>query len=331
MAKKKILITGINGFVGSHLAEFLLENNAGEVYGLIKPNARLNFIKHILPQIKLIDGDISDAFSIEKAILDIKPDQIYHLAALSWVTPSWSMPAAYMNVNAIGTINLLEAVRKLNKFPRIFVSCTPEEYGDVPKELIPITEETRIAPLNPYAASKAAQDIVCQVYFASYNMPIIRTRAFNHEGPRRQAHGALASFANQIARIEAGLQDPVIHVGNLEATRNFTDVRDIVHAYYLAMEKCDPGELYLIGSKQIFTIKECLEKLISLSTNKNITYQVDKDRVRPTELKLFIGDYTKFTNKTGWKPTIKFEKTLNDVLDYWRDQVKASKTSSKSK
>lgn len=324
---KNILITGINGFVGSHLTELLLKNGDSKIYGLVKPNARLKFIKHLIPNIKLLDGDISDAFSIEKVIKDVQPDQIYHLAALSWVTPSWNMPVIYMNVNAIGTINLLEAVRKLKRFPRIFVSCTPEEYGDVPKELIPITEETRIAPLNPYAASKAAQDMICQVYFASYRLPIIRTRAFNHEGPRREPHGALASFANQIAKIEAGLQDPVIKVGNLEATRNFTDVRDIVQAYYLAMEKCDPGELYLIGSQQIFTIKECLEKLISLSTNKKITYEVDQERVRPTELKLFIGDYTKFVTKTGWEPKIKFEKTLEDVLDYWRGQVKQSQMS----
>lgn len=322
--KQKVLITGINGFAGSHLADLLVKEGKYEVYGLIKTNARLNFIKDILAKITLVDGDVTDAFSMKKVLTQINPDMIYHLAALSWVGPSWDMPAAYMTVNAIGTINLLEAARKLDKVPKILITCTPEEYGNVPEDLIPITEETRVAPVNPYAASKAAQNITCQVYYASYGMPIVRTRAFNHEGPRREVHGAIASWAQQIARIEAGLQDKVIKVGNLEATRNFTDVRDTVKAYKLAMELGDPGELYLIGSDQIFTMKECLEKLIALSTDKDIRYEIDPERVRPTELKLFVGDFTKFKNKTDWKPTIPFDQTLNDVLSYWREQVKLS-------
>jgi GDP-4-dehydro-6-deoxy-D-mannose reductase len=320
---KKILITGINGFVGSHLADLLIRDKNNKVFGVKKPNGRLEFIRNILNNITLFDGDITDPHSIEKIILEIQPDRIYHLAALSWVDPSWNMPAAYMQVNAIGTIHLLEAVKKLKKIPRVLVSCTPEEFGDVPESKLPITEETKIAPLNPYAASKVAQDVMCQVYFASYNIPIIRTRAFNHEGPRRDIHGALASFAFQIAKIEAGKQKPVIYVGNLEARRNFTDVRDMVKAYNAAMENCNPGELYLIGTDQIYTIKECLEKLISLSTlSKKITYKIDPKRVRLTELRRFVGDFTKFTKKTGWKPTIKFEDTLNDILEYWRKQVK---------
>lgn len=322
--KQKVLITGINGFAGSHLADLFVKEGKYEVYGLIKTNARLNFIKDILPQINLIDGDVTDAFSMKKVLTQVNPNMVYHLAALSWVGPSWDMPAAYMTVNAIGTINLLEAARKLDKIPKILVTCTPEEYGNVPEELIPITEDTRMAPVNPYAASKAAQNITCQVYYASYGMPIVRTRAFNHEGPRREIHGAIASWAQQIARIEAGLQDTVIKVGNLEATRNFTDVRDTVNAYKLAMEMGDPGELYLIGSDHVFTMKECLEKLIALSSNKTITYEVDQTRVRPTELKLFIGDFTKFKKKTNWQPTILFDQTLNDVLSYWRDQIQAS-------
>lgn len=322
--KQKVLITGINGFAGSHLADLLVKESKHEVYGLIKTNARLDFIKDILSKITLVDGDVTDAFSMKKVLTQVNPDMIYHLAALSWVGPSWDMPAAYMTVNAIGTINLLEAARKNDKVPKILITCTPEEYGNVPEALIPITEETRIAPVNPYAASKAAQNITCQVYFASYGIPIVRTRAFNHEGPRREVHGAIASFAQQIALIEMRLQDAVIKVGNLEATRNFTDVRDIVKAYKFAMEMGDPGELYLIGSDQVFTMKQCLEKLIVLSTYKQITYEVDPARVRPTELKLFIGDFTKFKEKTGWKPEILFDQTLTDVLNYWREQVKVS-------
>jgi len=266
---QNILITGLTGFVGSHMADYLLKHTNYKIFGLKRPNASLRNIHHIQDKITLITADVTDQNSLVKALQIAKPEHIYHFAALSWVTPSWDMPAAYMHTNAIGTINLFEAMRTANIKPRLLVSCTPEEYGDVPPELIPITEETRLAPINPYAASKVAQDAICQTYFASYGFPIIRTRAFNHEGPRRDILGANASFAYQIARIERGLQEPLIKVGNLEATRNFTDVQDTVRAYFLAMEQGIPGQLYLIGSQQIHTMKECLQMLISLSTKKD--------------------------------------------------------------
>lgn len=323
MAKRKnVLITGITGFVGSHLADYLLANTKYKIYGLKRVNSSFRNINHILDKITLINGDLIDQTSLVRALSISKPDYIYHLGALSWVTPSWDMPAAYMQINAIGTINLFEALRTTGLKSPILISCTPEEYGDVPKNLIPITENTRLEPVNMYAASKVAQDAVCQAYQASYGFEIIRTRAFNHEGPRRDILGALASFAYQIARIEKGLQKPVVHVGNLEAKRNFTDVRDMVRAYYLAMEKGIPGELYLIGSDQIYTIKECLKMLISLSKSKTkINYKVKEERVRPTELRLLIGKFDKFQKQTGWKPQIKFRDTLESILDYWRDFI----------
>ena len=321
----KVLITGITGFVGSHLADLMLAEGY-EVFGTQRINSRHRNIYHIKDKIKLLEMDLIDATSINKVIEEVMPDRVYHLGALSWVNPSWNMPAAYMQVNAIGTINLFEALLNNNVKPRVLVSCTPEEFGDVPKEMIPITEKTRIHPINPYAASKAAQDAVCTSYFASYNIPIIRTRGFNHEGPRRDINGANASFAYQIAKIEEGLQEPVIKVGNLEATRNFCDVRDMAKAYHMAMEKCDPGELYIIGSDQIYTMEECLKMLISKSTKANeIKYEVDQKRVRPTELKTFIADCSKFKNKTGWDITIPFDDTMSDVLDYWRNFVKNEK------
>jgi GDP-4-dehydro-6-deoxy-D-mannose reductase len=217
---------------------------------------------------------------------------------------------------------LLEAIRELNIKTRVLVSCTPEEFGDVPREMLPIREDMLLAPVNHYAASKVAQDAVCMSYYASYKIPIIRVRAFNHEGPRRDVSGALASFAYQIAKIEAHKQTPIIKVGNLEAKRNFTHVKDMVRAYYLAMQKCMSNELYLIGSDNVYTIKECLEKLISLSKMKNkIRYKVDSRRVRPTELRNLVCDCSKFKKLTGWKPLISFEQTLKDILDYWREFV----------
>lgn len=322
MKTKTVFITGITGFVGSHMADYLLKNTDYQIFGLKRPNSQLRNIHHVLDKITLIDGDLIDQTSLTNALKISKPDQIYHFGALSWVTPSWDMPSAYMQVNAIGTINLFEAMRAANCQARILISCTPEEYGDVPQDLTPITEETRIQPVNPYAASKVAQDAVCQSYAASYDFHVIRTRAFNHEGPRRDIHGAIASFAHQIAKIEKGLQEPIIKVGNLEATRNFTDVKDMVRAYYLAMEKGVSGELYLIGSQQIYTIKECLEMLIGLSPLKDkIKYEVDPKRVRPTELRILVGKFDKFEKLTGWKPTITFEETLKSILDYWREFV----------
>lgn len=321
----KILITGITGFVGSHLADLLLAEGH-EVFGTQRVNSRHRNIHHIKDKIKLFEIDLVDFTSVNKVIAAVMPDRIYHLGALSWVSPSWNMPAAYMQVNAVGTINLFEALLNNNIKPKVLVSCTPEEFGDVPESMIPITEETRVHPVNPYAASKVAQDAVCTSYFASYGIPIIRTRGFNHEGPRRDINGANASFAYQIAKIEEGLQSPIIEVGNLEAKRNFCDVRDMVKGYYMAMEKCDPGELYLIGSDQIFTMEECLKMLISKSTKANeIKYVVDPKRVRPTELKIFVADCSKFKNKTGWDITIPFDKTMDDVLGYWRNFVKNEK------
>jgi GDP-4-dehydro-6-deoxy-D-mannose reductase len=320
--QKKVLITGITGFVGSHLADHLLKNTNYKIFGLKRVNSKLLNLQEILEEVNLIDGDLIDQTSLINAIKISQPDYIYHLGALSWVKPSWDMPSAYMQTNAIGTINLFEALRVTNSKPKILVSCTPEEYGDVPKELIPITEDTRIAPVNLYAASKTAQDVVCQAYVASYGFEVIRTRAFNHEGPRRDIMGALSSFAYQIAKIEKGLQEPKILVGNLEAKRNFTDVRDMVKAYYLAIEKGIPGELYLIGSNQIYTIKECLEMLINLSPLKGkIKYGIDPERLRPTELKLLIGRFDKFEKLTGWKAEIPLKETLKSMLDYWRTYI----------
>ena len=318
--QKKVLITGVTGFVGSHLVDFLLANTNHKIYGLKRMNSSLRNIKDSKDKITLINGDLTDQTSLVRALEACQPDYIYHLGALSWVSPSWDMPAAYMQTNAVGTVNLFEAMRVVGNKARLLISCTPEEFGDVPKEMIPITEETRIHPINPYAASKVAQDAVCMSYAASYGFDVVRTRAFNHEGTRRDILGANASWAYQIAQIEKGLVEPVIKVGNLAATRNFTDVRDTVRAYYLAMEKGESGELYLIGTQQIHTMEQCLKMLISLSPMKDkITYEVDPARVRPTELNTFVGKFDKFEALTGWKPTISLQETMKAILDYWRE------------
>ena len=320
---KKILVTGITGFAGSHLADFILEaEQEAHLFGMRRINSGQRNVRHLLDRVTWIEGDLTDPFGMDRAIKESRPDEVYHLGALSWVAPSFEMPAAYMNVNAGGTINLLEAVRRNGLDPLILVSCSAEEFGDVPPEKLPLTEQSELRPVNHYAASKVAEEAVCTSYHAACGLRIIRTRAFNHEGPRRDVKGALASFAYQIARVEMGLQDPVIMVGNLKARRTFTHVRDMVRAYWLAMRSCTPGEVYLIGSSNIFTIGECLEKLISLSSATDIRYEVDPARVRPSEPYHLIGDFSKFSKATDWRPKIPFEKLLRDILDYWRDYLR---------
>jgi len=320
---KNVLVTGATGFVGSHMLDYLHKNTTHEIHATKRLNADPTNIKH-MTDVQWHDCDLTDPLSCQIVIGRCNPDAIFHFGALSWVTPSWNMPSAYMQTNAIGTINLFEAVMASGGWnTKILVSCTPEEYGYVTKDSIPLTEDSPLAPVNPYAASKMAQDAVCQSYSATYPsvLKIVRTRVFNHEGPRRRSHGAIASFAKQIALIEQG-QDPVVYAGNLDVTRNFTDVRDMVEAYYLAMLYGVPGELYLIGSENVFTIRQCLDELIAMSTRKSeIKVVIDPDRVRPTEVPLLIGDYSKFQKLTGWEPVTSFEDTLCSVLNYWRDEV----------
>jgi GDP-4-dehydro-6-deoxy-D-mannose reductase len=320
----KILITGITGFVGSHMADYLLTLDDVEVFGIKRWSSRTRLIRHLEGKITLLDYDITDYSSVRAVLEKVRPDGIFHLAAQSFVSVSWAMPASTLITNIIGTLNILEAMRHLGMNPRILVAGSGEEYGLVHENEVPITESSPLRPVNPYAVSKVAQDLLCYEHFVSYGQNVIRTRAFNHEGPRRDKVFALPSFAYQIAIIEQGLGEPVITVGRLTAKRNFTDVRDMVKAYYLALTKCIPGELYLIGSDQVYTIQEALELLIGMSSIKDrVEVRETPELVRPTEVPLLIGDYRKFKKQTGWEPEIRFEKTLEDTLNYWRDFVRS--------
>jgi GDP-4-dehydro-6-deoxy-D-mannose reductase len=326
LAKRKILITGITGFVGSHMADLLLKKDDVEIYAIKRWSSRMTnliHIKDIEKKIKFFVCNILDPHSVEQVVTTVKPDWIFHFAAESYVQPSWNMPQLYMEINILGTLNFLEALKRNNmKNTRFHVAGSGEEYGEVLENETPITEETLLRPVNPYAVSKVAQDLLCYEHYKSYGLHIVRTRAFNHEGPRRDNVFALPSFAYQIARIERKLQEPVIYVGDLTPRRNWTDVKDMIEAYYIAVQKCIPGELYLIGSDAVYTIRECLDMLIKLSTFKSkMKIAVDKKRLRPADVPLLVGDYTKFFKQTGWKPKIPFKNTLRDTLNYWRDFI----------
>jgi len=316
----KTLITGVSGFVGSHLAEFLLGKNE-EVFGTIRWRSRMDNIEEIKDEISLHECDMKDAVAIRELIEKIRPDSIYHLAAQSYVKASWSSPAETFMINVIGALNLFEAVRAAKLSPKILLAGSSEEYGFVKNEELPIKETNQLRPLSPYAVSKISQDMLGYQYFKSYGIKIIRTRAFNLTGPRRGDVFADSNFAKQIVMIEKKKKEPKIEVGNLNAYRDFTDVRDVVRAYWLALNKCDPGEVYNISSGQAVCIKDILEKLIKISGVKVEIVQ-DPQRIRPSDEPIIQGDNSKFREKTGWRPEISLDNSLKDLLNYWRERLK---------
>ena len=322
---ERILITGITGFAGSHLAELALEKNC-IVYGLKRWNlSRLRNVHHIMDKINWIDCDITDYVSVKKALEIAKPDKIFHLAAESFVSVSWNHPSHYMDVNYKGTVNFLEAIKDLKINPRFLIPGSGEEYGEIFEDELPINENTPLRPVNPYAVTKIAQDLIGYVYFRSYGLNVIRIRTFNHEGPRRDNVFGIPWFAYQIARIEEGIQPPIIKTGHIDDRRNFTHINDVVNAYWIALEKCNPGELYLIGSdenEKIHSYREIIEMLLKMSSVKGIKIEEDPQYVRPTSVPRLIGDTSKFRNLTNWKPKISIDKTLEDTLEYWRYFVK---------
>lgn len=316
----KVLITGITGFVGSHLAEYLLSLKKCEIYGTYRWRSRMENISRIKEKLKLYECDLKDPTAVYNLIKEIKPDMIFHLAAQSYVPMSWSCPSETFITNVISQINILEVVRNLKIDSLIHIAGSSEEYGLVFENEVPIKETNSLRPLSPYGVSKVAQDLLGYQYYKSYNLKIIRTRAFNHEGPRRGEVFVTSNFAKQIAEIEKGKKEPVIYVGNLQAVRDFTDVRDVVRAYYLALTKGRIGEVYNIASGKGYKIKEILDIYLKMSRTK-VEVKVDESRLRPSDVELLIGDASKIKEECGWWPQIPFEKALEDLLNYWRERV----------
>lgn len=319
MAAKKAFITGIAGFVGSHLSELLLSRGF-EVYGLLRSRSKTDHIESIITKLHLQDADILDTHSLYATISRLKPDYIFHLAAQSFVPTSWVSPSVTLETNIVGSTNLFEAVRMAGIDPVIQIACSSEEYGLVHPDELPIKETNPLRPLSPYAVSKLAMDYLGYQYYQSYKVRIVRTRGFNHTGPRRGDTFAESNFAKQIALIEKKKQEPIIRVGNLDASRDYSDVRDMVRAYLLAVEKCDPGDVYNICSGSTIKIGAMLAMLLSMTKTK-VEIKQDPERMRPSDVPVLLGDNTKFVQKTGWKPEIPFKKTMEDLLNYWRARV----------
>lgn len=319
----KVLITGITGFAGSHLAELCLQKPDVKIYGTVRTRSRLNNISHLIPRLELHECDLRDPFAVRKVLEEVAPDYIFHLAAQSFVPASWKAPEETISTNILSQLNIFEGIRQLKLESRVQIACSSEEYGLVYPDELPINEDNPFRPLSPYGVSKVAQDLLGYQYHASYSLHIIRTRAFNHTGPRRGENFVTSSFCRQVAEIEAGKRLPVLHCGSLDARRDFTDVRDMVRAYWLALEQGKPGEVYVIASGNAYTIKEVLDTVLA-NTKCSIKIENVLELMRPSDVPILVGDATKFRNLTGWEPQISFARTMSDLLDYWRAEVSAN-------
>ena len=320
----RVLITGITGFVGSHLAEYALARGA-EVWGSCRWRSKTENIDHMRDKLHLVECDLRDLSSVQHLVEKAAPDYIVHLAAQSFVASSWHTPAETLHTNSVSQVNLLEAIlpRKADA-PRFIAIGSSEEYGMVYADEVPIKETNPLRPLSPYAVSKVTQDLMGYQYFQSYGLPIIRTRAFNHEGPRRGDVFVTSNFARQIAEIESGVRRPVLYVGNLDARRDYTDVRDIVRGYWRLLEAGTAGEVYNLCSGREWAIRDVLSFLLNRSRVRDIKVELDPSRLRPSDVPLLLGDPSKIQRELGWQAKIPFEQTLDDLLEYWRKRSRAA-------
>lgn len=328
----RVLITGITGMVGSHLADFLLENTDWDIYGACRWRSPLDNISHLIERANNKDrvffeyADLNDAVSLIHLVDKVKPDYIFHLAAQSYPQTSFDSPLDTLNTNILGTCQLLEAVRLVGMDPIIHVCASSEVFGKIPPEKKPSTgihEECPFHPASPYAISKVGTDLVGRYYAEAYGMKVMTTRMFTHTGPRRGDVFHESTFAKQIAMIEAEIIEPVVKVGNLKSLRTYADVRDAVRAYYMLVTVNPiPGEYYNIGGNYTCTVGDTLNTLLSFSPKKDvIKVEIDPERLRPIDADLQVPDCTKFKKHSGWEPVIPYEKTMHDLLDYWRVRI----------
>jgi GDP-4-dehydro-6-deoxy-D-mannose reductase len=320
---KRVLITGITGMAGSYLAELLLATEpACTIAGTKRQSSSLENLAGIADRVEIFDCDLLDAEDCLDLVETVRPDVIYHLAALSNVLSSWTTPKETIGNNIGMQLNIFDAVRLLKLDPLIQVALSSEQYGRVYPDELPITEKNHFRPLSPYAVSKVAQDMLAYQYHQSYGIKTIRTRTFNHEGPRRPEAFVASNFAKQIAEIEAGIKPPILYVGNLAAMRDWSDVRDIVRAYQLATQYCAAGEDYIIASGISRSVDDILQLLLSF-TKATIDVVPDPARMRPSDVEITYGDPAKFVKISGWRPLIPFEQTMKDLLDHWRVKINA--------
>jgi GDP-4-dehydro-6-deoxy-D-mannose reductase len=311
----KALIIGGAGFVGGYLMDHISRD-----YGWSIAVTKLENESILHENVSVFNLNILDKSAVVNLLEEVRPDYIFHLAAQSSVALSWKNPSLTVDVNIKGSINVLDAVRELNYKPRILLIGSGEEYGHILPEETPIKENNAVRPGNIYAATKTCQNMIGKIYSDAYQMDIVMVRAFNHIGPKQAPMFVVSDFCKQVAEIEKGLREPIIKVGNLSAKRDFTDVRDVVRAYTMLIQKGKTGETYNVGSSKAIKIEEILEMILSFST-ANIKVEVDKDRLRPIDVPIIESDITKLKECTGWERQIRLENTIKDTLAYWRNQV----------
>lgn len=316
----RALITGVCGFAGSHLAEYLLAHTDLGVCGTDISSDSSN-IAHIRDDIDVIVGDMSDAGVAANVLSQAQPDYIFHLAAQAFVPLSWSDPWDTIANNIRAQLNILQALVDSGARPRVLVVGSADEYGMIIPSELPVTEDTPLRPYSPYAVSKIAQDMLGYQYYASHGLPIVRVRPFNHIGVRQSPSFVTSDFAKQIAEIEQGRREPRLRVGNLTAKRDFTDVRDMVRAYNLALEHGEEGQVYNLGAERAHSVQEVLDMLLEMG-EAEIEVVQDPARLRPTDVPIVVSDCSKFRERTGWRATVSLSDSLHDILNYWRESVR---------
>ena len=328
MSKPKALITGITGMVGSHLADFLLEETDWDVVGMCRWRSPLDNLRTLVPRINKRDridlryADLRDEQSIREVVREVRPDYVFHLAAQSFPKTSFTAPLDTLETNVQGTARVLESLKDFAPEAVVHVCASSEVFGRVPKEKIPIDEECTFHPASPYAISKVGTDLIGRYYAEAFDMTVMTTRMFTHTGPRRGDVFAESSFAKQIAMIEREMIDPVVKVGNLDSLRTVADVRDAVRAYYMLVTvNPQKGAYYNIGGTFSCKVGDILNSLIEQSTRSDIRIEIDPERLRPIDADLQVPNMAKFKAHTGWEPSIPYEQTIRDLLNYWREEL----------
>lgn len=318
----RVLLTGIAGFAGSHLADYLVRNCEVELHGIVHRHEHR--IQHLLPHLHLHRGDLRNALWVSETIQQIQPTMTFHLAAWSDVGGSWQQPWTTYELNIQCQLHLLEALRRWAPDCRTLVVTSNEVYGLVQAADLPISETTPFRPNNPYGVSKIAQDMMALQYWNSHRLPTIRARSFNHIGPNQADDFVASAFARQVAEIEAGLRPPLVAVGNLDAERDFTDVRDVVRAYWLLSERGEGGGVYNIGSGRCYPVRFLLDTLLELATT-TVKIELDPNRLRPSDVPMSVCNNQRLVTATGWQPQIDLRTSLTDLLNYWRRQLQHRK------
>lgn len=313
-----VLITGASGFIGKHLTSECVARGA-KVTGWVHKTPLGGNIGPASARFEAVD--LLDAAAVQAGLERTRPDWIFHLAGKSHIGESWLNPLETLQTNISAQVNLFETLRRLGMKCRIALTGSSEEYGVIDAGRVPINEDTPLKPVSPYAVSKVAQDLMGLQYFKNYGTDVVRLRLFNQTGPGRSEAFVTSAFARQFARIEAGLQEPVVHVGNLAAVRDFTDVRDSAEALWRSLERGEAGDVYNICSGTGISVGGILD-LLKAESGKDLRIVSDGDRFRPSDLPVVIGDGSKFKNRTGWTPRISFAQSMKDLLSEWRTHVK---------